>query len=459
MPRRSHSHIVSRAPCSNGRVSSAHTGGRRPCFERGRARRRARCRSRRTRAHRCCSASAPRPRPARARHRARRSAGCGATSSAAIASAVASAACGPPCSYAASARSTPHAEVHRGRARPARCAAPPHAHLALRPAMCAPRARRRTRRPRPARARPARRASTIASIKRVDVAAVEEPHAARQRPLVDACAPRRGATRSSAGSARRLGTACAIRVGRPSCGFVRSSSDRSRPLTPSTQKSPSSSCVRIQNCSSRIASSTLAATSSGGIPFSIKPRSSAAASRDRRPRLPPASAPDGSDALSAMFVLTHPGTAPRPSRAAPSSRARGAASPRSRRRRASHALYGPMNGAATSPATDAVFTMCAFGLLHEQRHERTHAVDHAPQVDAEHPLPRVSGISHDSPPPPTPALLQKMCTPPNRSTAASASACICAGSVTSVTTPFDLRARRAELGDRSVRARRLRRRR
>ena len=37
------------------------------------------------------------------------------------------------------------------------------------------------------------------------------------------------------------------------------------------------------------------------------------------------------------------------------------------------ALYGPMNGAATRPATDAVFTMCASRLLHQQRHERAHA--------------------------------------------------------------------------------------
>src|SRR5947209_975328 len=99
------------------------------------------------------------------------------------------------------------------------------------------------------------------------------------------------------------------------------------------------------------------------------------------------------------------------------------------------ALYGAMNGAATSPATDAVFTMWASGCCinngtnvrmpcttPQRFTPRTHS-----HVD--------SGISQESPPPPTPALLQAMCTAPNRSTAAAASASTCVGSVTSVTTP------------------------
>ena len=42
------------------------------------------------------------------------------------------------------------------------------------------------------------------------------------------------------------------------------------------------------------------------------------------------------------------------------------------------------------------------------------AVDHAPQVDAEHPLPIGQGELDDVPPPPTPALLQSRSTRPNR---------------------------------------------
>src|SRR5438132_12565492 len=99
------------------------------------------------------------------------------------------------------------------------------------------------------------------------------------------------------------------------------------------------------------------------------------------------------------------------------------------------ALYGPMNGAATRPATEAVFTMCAsVCCISNGTQARTPwitphrftPITHS-QVD--------SGTSHDKPPPPTPALLQKTCTPEKRSTAAAANASICAGSVTSVTIP------------------------
>ena len=66
-----------------------------------------------------------------------------------------------------------------------------------------------------------------------------------------------------------------------------------------------------------------------------------------------------------------------------------------------------------------------------------------------------SGASHERPPAPTPALLHAMWIAPKRSTAASASACTCAPSVTSVTTPITSRARRLELRDRVVERGRL----
>ena len=60
------------------------------------------------------------------------------------------------------------------------------------------------------------------------------------------------------------------------------------------------------------------------------------------------------------------------------------------------------------------------------------------------------GVSHDSPPLPTPALLQTTWTPPKRATAASASACTCAGSLTSVTTPSTSTPAPRQFGDRGV---------
>src|SRR5437588_3284479 len=99
------------------------------------------------------------------------------------------------------------------------------------------------------------------------------------------------------------------------------------------------------------------------------------------------------------------------------------------------ALYGPMKGAATRPATDAVFTMCPSGWpISRGANVRTPWITPQRLTPITHSH-VVSGTSHDNPPPPTPALLHTTCTAPNRDIAASASACTCAGSVTSVTTP------------------------
>src|SRR5689334_12170948 len=99
------------------------------------------------------------------------------------------------------------------------------------------------------------------------------------------------------------------------------------------------------------------------------------------------------------------------------------------------ALYGPMKGGATSPAIDAVFTMCASGCwISNGTNVRT------PCTTPQRFTPRThsqveSGVSHEIPPPPTPALLQKTCTAPNCRIVSAASASTCAESVTSVATP------------------------
>ena len=64
-----------------------------------------------------------------------------------------------------------------------------------------------------------------------------------------------------------------------------------------------------------------------------------------------------------------------------------------------------MNGAATSPATDAVFTMCASSCC-----MRIGTNARTPWMTPHRLTPSThshvdSGVSHDSPPPPTPALL------------------------------------------------------
>src|SRR4029077_15159088 len=72
------------------------------------------------------------------------------------------------------------------------------------------------------------------------------------------------------------------------------------------------------------------------------------------------------------------------------------------------ALYGPMNGPAASPAIDAVFTMCAssccmrIGTNARMPWMTPHMFTPSTHSHVE------SGASHDSPPPPTPALLHAM---------------------------------------------------
>src|SRR6476660_3592601 len=99
------------------------------------------------------------------------------------------------------------------------------------------------------------------------------------------------------------------------------------------------------------------------------------------------------------------------------------------------ALYGAMNGPATRPATDAVFTTypcdCCIRIGTNARN---------PWMTPHRLTPRThshvaSGASHERPPAPTPALLHATWIAPKRSTAASASACTCAPSETSVTRP------------------------
>ena len=143
MPSRSSSHIVRRAPCSSGRVSSTHTCGSRPASTRHGSRR-ARCRSRRTRACPCCSASSTAP--SHERHAER------ATCIAAMPVRASAARRAPlprrddrarrPRSYAASACATPVARLTAvGRAAASRRHA---ARTCASCAACARRARRRT---------------------------------------------------------------------------------------------------------------------------------------------------------------------------------------------------------------------------------------------------------------------------------------------------------------------------
>src|SRR6185436_4442161 len=95
------------------------------------------------------------------------------------------------------------------------------------------------------------------------------------------------------------------------------------------------------------------------------------------------------------------------------------------------ALYGPMNGPAASPAIDAVFTTCASSCC-----MRTGTNARMPWITPHRLTPSThsqvdNGASHDSPPPPTPALLHATWIAPNRSTAAAASAATDASSLTS----------------------------
>ena len=83
------------------------------------------------------------------------------------------------------------------------------------------------------------------------------------------------------------------------------------------------------------------------------------------------------------------------------------------------ALYGPMNGAATSPASDAVFTMwpspwaSSMGRNTRMPWMTPHRL--TPSTHSQSAVVR----SCISPPPPTPALLQTTWTAPNASIAAS----------------------------------------
>ena len=84
------------------------------------------------------------------------------------------------------------------------------------------------------------------------------------------------------------------------------------------------------------------------------------------------------------------------------------------------ALYGPMNGPATRPAIDAVFTTCPSSCC-----MRIGTNARMPWITPQRLTPSThshveSGASHDSPPAPTPALLHAMWIAPKRSTAASA---------------------------------------
>ena len=61
------------------------------------------------------------------------------------------------------------------------------------------------------------------------------------------------------------------------------------------------------------------------------------------------------------------------------------------------AVYGLMNGSAFRPAIDAVLIDVAFILLDQPGHERADAVEHAPEVDAERPVPtRLRDLPHQA---------------------------------------------------------------
>ena len=172
-------------------------------------------------------------------------AGCGARRRPRSPARASSAASRPPRSYASRPCATPHARLTAvGRARAIRAAAARTCRFvrSVRAASATPNAPAA-----PSAGAPRTASVAIAVDQRVDVGADDEPQPRRQRALIeqpDRVAPPldRRRDRFDAGHASRA----EFRWEDRAAGSSRDSSERSRPFTPSTQKSPSSSCVRIQ---------------------------------------------------------------------------------------------------------------------------------------------------------------------------------------------------------------------
>ena len=258
-------------------------------------------------------------------------------------------------------------------------------------AACARRARRRTRRPRPARARRAPRASRIASMRSSTSVQSRKRSASRQRALVEHAHARRAATRSSAASAPapRPG-ATRLQSGSADRG-IRAVDERLGARVHAVDPEVAFGVVVRQDPEllladrlEHLAGDALRAASRCSMSGCNAARSPHRGIGDRLA----SQAPGRLRALSAIACCTHPGHSTETFTCGAIIASSWCSVSEMRDHRVLARVVRTHERRGDEPRDRRGVHDVRFGLLHQQRHERAHAVDHAPQVDADHPLPR-----------------------------------------------------------------------